>query len=129
MDVLLNSLSSFLGQWGLRPIALCNSLHKIIAKIITIRIKPMLVNAISGEQFGFVKGLLIHEAVGFASSDWVQSSLGKVEIMICVRAYKWGRFSFLPSNPWVFLEDALSHHIYSCWLMMALARRSLKPKY
>jgi hypothetical protein len=39
-----------------QPIALCNNIYKIIAKIIAIRIKPILSNIISPEKFGFLKG-------------------------------------------------------------------------
>lgn len=46
-----------------RPISLCNCLYKIIAKIIAIKLKPILSNIISLEQFGFLKGKLIHEAI------------------------------------------------------------------
>lgn len=49
-----------------QPIAPCNSLCKIVAKIIAIRIKPILSNIISLEQFGFLKGRFIHEAIGLA---------------------------------------------------------------
>jgi hypothetical protein len=45
-----------------RPISLCNCLYKIISKVIVVRIKPLLSNVISSEQFGFLKGRLIHEA-------------------------------------------------------------------
>jgi hypothetical protein len=47
-----------------RPIALCNCIYKIIVKIIAVRINPFLSNFISPEQFGFLKGHLIHEAIG-----------------------------------------------------------------
>lgn len=48
-----------------RPISLCsNYLYKIIEKIIAIRIEPILENIITSEKFGFLKGRLIHEAIG-----------------------------------------------------------------
>jgi hypothetical protein len=50
---------SFDGFW---PISLCNCLYKIIAKIIERRLKPILSNTISKEQFGFLQGRQIHEA-------------------------------------------------------------------
>jgi hypothetical protein len=46
--------------------ALCNGLYKIMEKLITIRLKPFLDNDISQEKFSFVKGHLIHEAIGYA---------------------------------------------------------------
>eukprot|EP00253_Pinus_taeda_P025314 PITA_25314 len=49
-----------------RPISLCNSIYKIIAKVIAVRIKPILSRCISNEQFGFLDGRKIHEAIGVA---------------------------------------------------------------
>eukprot|EP00253_Pinus_taeda_P020413 PITA_20413 len=49
-----------------RPISLCNSIYKIIAKVIALRIKPILSKHISSEQFGFLNGRQIHEAIGVA---------------------------------------------------------------
>jgi hypothetical protein len=49
-----------------RPISLCNCLYKIIAKIIARRLKPILSNKISKEQFGFLQGRQIHEAISVA---------------------------------------------------------------
>jgi hypothetical protein len=47
-----------------QPISLYNSLFKIHFKIITLRLKLLLSNFISHEQFGFLKGRLIYEAIG-----------------------------------------------------------------
>ena len=47
-----------------RPISLCNYIYKIIGKIISVRIKKVLGSYISEEQFGFLPGRQIHEAVG-----------------------------------------------------------------
>eukprot|EP00253_Pinus_taeda_P023807 PITA_23807 len=49
-----------------RPISLCNSIYKIIAKVIALRIKPILSKHISSKQFGFLNGRQIHEAIGVA---------------------------------------------------------------
>jgi ribonuclease HI len=49
-----------------RPISLCNCIYKIIAKIIARRLNPFLSEAISKEQFGFLEGRQIHEAIGLA---------------------------------------------------------------
>eukprot|EP00253_Pinus_taeda_P030883 PITA_30883 len=49
-----------------RPISLCNCVYKIIAKIIAMRLKPILSKNISSEQFGFLDGRQIHEAIGVA---------------------------------------------------------------
>eukprot|EP00253_Pinus_taeda_P016357 PITA_16357 len=47
-----------------RSISLCNCIYKIIAKVIAIRIVPILSRNISMEQFGFLNGRQIHEAIG-----------------------------------------------------------------
>jgi hypothetical protein len=47
-----------------RPISLCNSVYKIISKIISKRIKAILSKSVSHEQFGFLEGIQIHEAIG-----------------------------------------------------------------
>jgi len=49
-----------------RPISLCNCIYKIIAKIISKRIKRILSKSVSAEQFGFLEGRQIHEAIGVA---------------------------------------------------------------
>jgi hypothetical protein len=49
-----------------RPIALCNCIYKIVAKIISRRLKPILSEVISKEQFGFLNGRQIHEAIRVA---------------------------------------------------------------
>eukprot|EP00253_Pinus_taeda_P009518 PITA_09518 len=43
-----------------RPISLCNCLYKIIAKIIANRIRPILSQSISPEQFAFLENRQIH---------------------------------------------------------------------
>ena len=47
-----------------RPIALCNFCYKIIGKIISTHIRNVLGRYISCEQFGFLPGRRIHDAVG-----------------------------------------------------------------
>jgi len=49
-----------------RPIALCNFCFKIISKIIAKNIRPILSRALSEEQFGFLKGRQIIDAIGMA---------------------------------------------------------------
>ena len=49
-----------------RPISLCNCIYKIISKFIAMRVKAILSEHISDEQFGFLEGRQIHEAIGVA---------------------------------------------------------------
>ena len=45
------------------PISLCNLCYKIFSKIIAKRIKPIMSHAFSEEQFGFLKGSQIIDAI------------------------------------------------------------------
>ena len=47
-------------------IALCNLCYKIFSKIIAKCIRPILYCALSEEQFGFLKGRQIIDAIGIA---------------------------------------------------------------
>jgi hypothetical protein len=49
-----------------RPISLCNCIYKIISKVIARRLKKVLSDKISLEQFGFLEGRQIHKAIGVA---------------------------------------------------------------
>ena len=49
-----------------RPISLCNCIYKIISKVIAQRLKVILSAHVSAEQFGFLEGRQIHEAIGVA---------------------------------------------------------------
>jgi len=50
----------------LRAISLCNTMYKLISKVITRRFKPILSKFILEEQFGFIEGRQIHDAIGIA---------------------------------------------------------------
>jgi hypothetical protein len=49
-----------------RPISLCNLCYKIISKVLTNRIRPILSKSLSEEQLGFLKGRQILDVVGVA---------------------------------------------------------------
>jgi hypothetical protein len=49
-----------------RPIACCNVIYKLISKIISRRLRPMLSAFIGEEQFGFLHNRQIHDAVSIA---------------------------------------------------------------
>jgi hypothetical protein len=59
----VNGLATF-GDF--QSIALCNLCYKIISKIISKRIRPILSRTLSKEQFGFLKGRQIIDAIGTA---------------------------------------------------------------
>jgi hypothetical protein len=58
-----------------RPTTLCNLVYKIITKIIAKRIKSTLSFGVSKEQFGFLKGRQITDAIGI-----VQEALHSVKV-------------------------------------------------
>ena len=57
----VNGLTTF-GDF--RPIYLCNLCYKIITKIISKRIRPILSRTLSKEKFSFLKGRQIGDAIG-----------------------------------------------------------------
>jgi hypothetical protein len=52
-----------------RLISLCNCVYKVIEKIINRSLKVALSKCISQEQFIFLEGRKIHEAIGVAQED------------------------------------------------------------
>jgi hypothetical protein len=65
-----------------RPISLCNCLYKIISKVISRRLKVILSKHISGEQFGFLEGRQIHEAIGVAQEGLHNIKLKKLKAVV-----------------------------------------------
>jgi hypothetical protein len=49
-----------------RSISLCNLIYKVISKVLSNRIKPILERCLSVEQLGFLKGRRIQDAIGAA---------------------------------------------------------------
>ena len=70
-----------------RPISLSNVIYKIISKVITSRLKPLLPNLIFPEQSGFVEGhqildrvILVHEVIHSLQRCWQPSMMIKLDI-------------------------------------------------
>jgi hypothetical protein len=53
--------SSFL---DLRPISLCNFIHKVSSKVIACKLKSKLLECISSKQISFLQDILISDAIG-----------------------------------------------------------------
>eukprot|EP00253_Pinus_taeda_P034852 PITA_34852 len=100
-----------------RPIYLCNCIYKIISKVIALRIAPILSRNISMEQFGFLDGRQIHEAIGVAQevihSVKLKKKKGSVLKIDLSKAYD--RIS------WLYLRMLLTHVGFSypfvSWIM------------
>ena len=65
-----------------RPISLCNLVYKVISKVIANRIKPLLVETLSLEQFGFLRNRQIFEVVGVTQECLHSIKVKKLEALI-----------------------------------------------
>jgi hypothetical protein len=65
-----------------RPIALCNLCYKIITKILATRIRPILSRTLSDEQFGFLRGRQITDAIGTTQECIHSIKVKKLQAMI-----------------------------------------------
>ena len=103
-----------------RPIALCNTHYKIIAKVLTSRLQPVLQAIISSNQSAFVKGraipdnvLITHEVL-----HCLRTSGAKVR---CSMAVKTDMSKAYDRIEWSFLERVLFrlgfHPIWISWIM------------
>lgn len=103
-----------------RPIALCNTHYKIIAKILTRRLQPLLPALISEYQSAFVKGrsiadnvLITHEIL-----HYLQHSSATVR---CSMAIKTDMSKAYDRIEWSFLRNVLSrvgfHEKWITWIM------------
>jgi len=88
-----------------RPISLCNCIYKIISKIIARRIKGILSSNISMEQFGFLKGRQIHEAIGVAQEGLHSMKKAKIK----GAALKIDLSKAYDKVSWLFLRLILTH--------------------
>ncbi|KAL9686221.1 hypothetical protein QQ045_023676 [Rhodiola kirilowii] len=64
--ILLPKVKNAVSFDKVRPISLCNFIHKIISRILNDRLKVVLPSLISEEQAGFIEGRNIHETIGLA---------------------------------------------------------------
>ena len=103
-----------------RPIALCNTHYKIIAKMLTRRLQPLLTGLISEHQSAFVKGrsiadnvLITHEIL-----HYLQHSSATVR---CSMAIKTDMTKAYDRIEWSFLRNVLTrlgfHDLWVRWIM------------
>lgn len=88
-----------------RPISLCNFIYKIISKIITNCLKPILSTHISPEQFAFLNHHQIHDAIGIAQEVLHSINIKKLKGMILNIDLE---NDFDHAN-WLYLRSLLTH--------------------
>jgi len=64
------------------PISLCNCIYNIISKVISRRLKDILSRHISLEQFRFLKGRQIHEAIEVAQEGLHSLKIKKLKCVV-----------------------------------------------
>eukprot|EP00253_Pinus_taeda_P021761 PITA_21761 len=107
-----------------RPISLCNCIYKIIAKVIAIRLVPILSKNISMEQFGFLEGRQIHEAIRVAQEvlHSIKQKKKKWSILKIDLSKAYDRIN------WLYLRLLLTHlgfnYSFISWIMGCIANVS-----
>lgn len=103
-----------------RPIALCNTHYKIIAKLLTRRLQPLLPSLISDHQSAFVKGRAISDNVLITHEilHYLQHSEAKVR---CSMTIKTDMSKAYDCIEWGFLRNVLArfgfHERWISWIM------------
>ena len=103
-----------------RPIALCTTHYKIIAKILTKRLQPLLADLISGHQSAFVPGraisdnvLITHEILYYLRTSAAHQR--------CSMAVKTDMSKAYDRIEWDFLREVLTrfgfHSVWVSWIM------------
>ncbi|KAK1316673.1 hypothetical protein QJS10_CPA05g01847 [Acorus calamus] len=79
-----------------RPISLCNSLYKIITKVLASRLQQILSGLVSGHQTAFIKGrsihhniLLAHELISYINKDGPYRACIKVDLRKAFDSVRW----------------------------------------
>lgn len=103
-----------------RPIALCNTQYKVIAKILSRRLKPLLQELISPSQSSFVTGrsisdnvLITHEILHFLRQSGAKKYVSMAVKTDMSKAYD--------RIEWGFLQEVLKrlgfHDVWVAWIM------------
>lgn len=106
-----------------RPIALCNVYYKVISKILSLRLKPVLESVISENQSAFIPGRAISDNVLITHEvlHYLKTSSATKRCSIAVKTDISKAYDRLE---WDFLQKVLSrmgfHDIYTNWVMQCI---------
>jgi hypothetical protein len=94
----------------IRPISLFHCIYKIIAKIIVDRVKKIFSKTISKENFGFLHGRQIHEAIGVAqeSLHYIKTQRLKAMVMKLDLSKAYNRTN------WLYFETYTDSYWFLC---------------
>ncbi|KAL1220554.1 putative mitochondrial protein [Cardamine amara subsp. amara] len=107
-----------------RPIGLCSVMYKIIAKMLTKRLKPILTNLISESQSAFVPEKAIADNVLITDEvlHFLKSSLAKKHCSMAVKTYMSKAYDMLE---WEFIRLVLKkfgfHETWIKWVMECIS--------
>lgn len=103
------------------PISICNYIYKIIVKIFANRIKPILSQHISQEQFSFLISRMIYEAIGISQEDLHSLKINKLKGMV----FKIDPSKVFDRTCWLYLRLLLTHlgfpHEFILWIICCLS--------
>lgn len=106
-----------------RPIALCNVYYKVISKLLSLRLKPVLSSIISENQSAFIPGrsisdnvLITHEVLHYLKNSQAQQQ--------CAMAVKMDMSEAYDRVEWDFVEQVLKrlgfHDRWINWIMQCI---------
>ncbi|KAL0923155.1 hypothetical protein M5K25_007201 [Dendrobium thyrsiflorum] len=105
--VLIPKVSNPMLPSNFRPINLCNTVYKVVAKVLLNRMLPMIPNLIAVEQAAFLKGRSMYDHIIVAKENfhkfrYFKSSKGLV-------SFKWDMAQAYDSIGWSSLANILDH--------------------
>ncbi|XP_048615609.1 uncharacterized protein LOC125588345 [Brassica napus] len=107
-----------------RTIALCNVYYKIISKLLSLRLKPVLSSIISENQSAFIPGRIISDNV-LITHEVLQFLKTSKAVKKCTMAVKTDMSKAYDRVEWKFIEQVLRrlgfHEIWTNWLLQCIS--------
>ena len=107
-----------------RPIALCNVYYKVISKLLSLRLKPVLHCAISENQSAFIPGRAISDNVLITHEflHYLKTTKSKKRSSMAIKSHMSNAYDRLE---WSFIECVLStlgfHEDFTTWIMKCVS--------